>query len=545
MKKTVNINISGIIFHIDEDAYDRLNHYLSTIKSYFTNAEGRDEIITDIESRISELLQEKLDGGKQVISIADIDEIITVMGEPEQIGAENTNNTHKEQSESEFKQKKRLYRDPDNKVLGGVCSGIASYFNTDPIWIRIAFVVALFLIGSSILIYILLWMIIPKAITTAEKLEMKGEPINISNIEKSIKEEIDGLKKNFHNLKEEAKETYAKNFRKQQPPTAAEKVADFFLLIGKYLIRSILIFLGLIFIIIGIFLIIGFITSLLNTNDLVWVSSMGVSSFSIPIFLRLLLSSPQQITLAIIGLILFVGIPLIMLIYNGIKLIFGYTYKKRIIGVSSFTLWFAGLIICLVVSVTILKSFAQRATISKKTELIQPKNNMLKVYMNPKTIIDSISEYENKFEIGQWNMISINNETFRFGLPDLKIVSSENNFYQLQINYSSKGSSKEEATNRIQKIEYNALQNDTSLVLDPYYILKGNEKWRNQNIKIIIKVPIWKTIYISPEASRLLKSNNDNYETMKDLAGKQWIMTENGLKEYMANPLQNALDTLK
>ena len=170
---------------------------------------------------------------------------------------------------------------------------------------------------------------------------------------------------------------------------------------------------------------------------------------------------------------------------------------------------------------------------------------MLKVYMNPKTIIDSISEYENKFEIGQWNMISINNETFRFGLPDLKIVSSENNFYQLQINYSSKGSSKEEATNRIQKIEYNALQNDTSLVLDPYYILKGNEKWRNQNIKIIIKVPLWKTIYISPEASRLLKSNNDNYETMKDLAGKQWIMTENGLKEYMANPLQNALDTLK
>ncbi len=388
-------------------------------------------------------------------------------------------------------------------------------------------------------------MIIPKAITTAEKLEMKGEPINISNIEKSIKEEIDGLKKNFHNLKEEAKSTYSRNFRKQQPPTSAEKTVDFFILLGKYFIRTVAIFLGLIFIIIGIFLIIGFITSFPKTTDLIWVSSMGISSFSIPVFLNLLLSSTQQITLAIIGLSLFIGVPLLMLVYNGIKLIFGYTYKKRIIGISSFTLWFAGLIICLFVTFTVLGNFSQKSIISKKTELIQPKNNILKVYINHKTLIDSISEYESKFAIGQWNMVSVNDESFRFGLPDLRIVSSENNEYQMLIYYSSKGSSKQDASNRIQKIEYNISLSDTAIVLDPYYLLKGNEKWRNQNIKIVIKVPLWKTIFLSPETSGILQTNNDNYDMSKELAGKHWVMTENGLKEYYLPQIKNPTDTIK
>ena len=543
MKKTFTINIRGIIFHIDEDAFDKLSNYLNSIKSCFNNSEGKDEIISDIEARIAEMLQAKISDNKQVITIEDISEIIAVMGEPEQIGAENGAQTKSNYSSTETR--KRLYRDPENKVLGGVCGGIGAYFNIDPIWIRVAFVVISFFGGSGLLLYIILWVIIPQAITTKERLEMRGEPINISNIEKSIREEIDGLKNRLNNLKDEAKSTYSRNVRNYHPRTAVEKILDFFLTIGRYFVRTIAVIIGIVFIMVGIFLVIGLITSFIKTNDVIWISTMGISNFSIPVFLKLFIVSPSQITLALIGLGLFIGIPLIMLVYNGIKMIFGYRSKRRFIGISSFTLWFGGLILCLIVSLSILSSFSHKLVVPKKTELVQPKNNLLKVYMNKKTLIDSISDEETKFNIGQWNFISSNGKNFRFGLPELRIVSSENENYQFLVYYSSKGSTNEEAKEHINKIEYKFSQNDTSLILDPYYLLSGNEKWRNQNIKIVIKVPHWKVIYLSPETSSILHHDNDNFDDSKDLAGKKWIMTENGLKEYFAPQIGGTSDTTK
>jgi hypothetical protein len=272
---------------------------------------------------------------------------------------------------------------------------------------------------------------------------------------------------------------------------------------------------------------------------------MGISNFSFPVFLKLFIVSSGQITLALIGLGLFIGIPLIMLVYNGIKMIFGYKSKRRFIGISSFTLWFGGLILCLIVSLSILSSFSHKLVVPKKTELIQPQNNLLKIYMNKKSLVDSISDEETKFHIGQWNFVSLNGKNFRFGLPELRVVSSENENYQLLVYYSSKGATNEEAKEHINKIEYKFAQNDTALILDPYYLLAENEKWRNQNIKIIIKVPHWKVIYLSPETSSILHYDNDNFDYSKDLAGKKWIMTENGLKEYYSPQVIGASDTTK
>lgn len=543
MKKTFTINISGIIFHIDEDAYEKLSIYLETIKSYFTNSEGKEEITADIESRIAEILQGKINESKQVINIDDISEVIIIMGEPEQIGAANGGES-KEENNSEKKASRRLYRDPENKILGGVCGGIGAYFNIDPVWIRVAFVAALFLFGSGPLLYIILWIIIPEAVTTAEKLAMRGEPVNISNIEKSIHEEIDGLKKRLKNLKNDAKSAYSKNFRNQHTQTAAEKIVDFSLTLGKYFIRTVAIFVGIIFIIVGIFLAIGFISSFFRANDVIWISSMGISNFSFPVFLKLFLGSSEMITLALIGLALFIGIPLLMLVYNGIKMIFGYKSKKRFIGISSFTLWFAGLILCLIVGLGILSSFSHKSVITKKTVLVQPQNNLLKVYVKKDIMIDSLAEYESKFVIGQWNLVATNEKSIRFGLPELKIVSSENENYQMVTYYTSKGTDKEDADNRIRRIEYKFNQNDTALILDPYYILPENEKWRAQNIKVVIKVPVWKSIYLSPETSSILKYDSDNFDISKDLSGKQWVMTESGLKEYIAPYFSQRSDSL-
>jgi phage shock protein PspC (stress-responsive transcriptional regulator) len=541
MKKTFTINISGIIFHIDEDAFEKLNIYLETIKSYFTNSEGRDEIIADIEARIAEMLQSKITEQKQVITIEDINDVISIMGAPEQIGGQASDD--KKQNE-ETKHSKRLYRDPDNKILGGVCGGIGAYFNIDPLWIRIGFVVALLAFGSGSLIYLLLWVIIPVARSTTERLEMRGEPVNVHNIEKTIHEEIDGLKKRLKNLKNEAKDAYSKNFKDRHPQTAVEKIIDFFLILLKYFIRFVAIFIGIIFIFVGIFLVTGFISSFFGSDEIIWISSIGISNFSFPVFLNLFLGSSTQITLALIGLALFIGIPLIMLVYNGIKLIFGLKSKKRFVGISTVSLWFAGLFLCLIISLGLLSSFSHKSVITKKETLQQPQNGLLNVYVKKDNIIDSLSEYENKFVIGQWNLVSVNNKSYRFGLPELVIVKSDNDQYQMTAYYSSKGTDKEEAENHISKIEYKFSQNDTSLILDPYYMLPEKEKWRMQNLKVVIKVPLWKSIYLSPETASLLNYHNDNIDYEKDFAGKKWTMTENGLKEFSSTYIVIPADTL-
>jgi len=204
MNKTYTINISGIIFHIDEFAFEKLKGYLNTIRSYFKDSEGREEIMTDIESRIAELFSGRINNAKQVVLMEDVDHMISIMGNPEVFKNEDGSDT-----ESNFKdtsnnantyssKRKRIFRDGDDKVLGGVCSGVANYFDFDPIWIRLAFAVSFFFFGTGLLFYIILWIVIPEARTTAEKLEMRGEKVNINNIEKNFKDEMEGLKNRFN-----------------------------------------------------------------------------------------------------------------------------------------------------------------------------------------------------------------------------------------------------------------------------------------------------------------------------------------------------------
>lgn len=543
MKKTLTININGIIFHIDEDAYEMLSNYLERIKGYFTKAEGGDEIVADIEARIAEMLQQKISDSKQVIIIDDVEEVIKIMGKPEEIGADNNSQEHKKVYERHTT--KRLFRDPDNKVIGGVCSGIAAYFNIDPVWIRIAFIIALFFFGSGPLLYLILWIVIPEARTTAEKLEMRGEPINISNIEKAINAEISHLKSKLKDLKNEAKDSYKTNATKIRQSTAGERFADFILTLLKYTIRFVAIFIGIIFIILGIFLITGFITSFFRSDEIIWISTMGVSNFSIPYFMNLIVESSGQITLAVIGLILFIGIPLIMLIYNGIKLVFGIKTKIRFVGISAFSLWFAGFILCIVVAVSTLNNFSYKSVKTDKIALSSPTDNMLKVYVKSNPHIDSLSEYKSEFMHGKWNMISDHEKTLRFGIPELMVVKSNNDLFQMIIYSSAKGNKKDEAEMHIRNIKFNYIQNDTALILDPYFTIPEKEKWRAQDIRIILKVPVWKGIFLSNSVEGMLEQEDigDDYE--QELQGKKWIMTENGLKEYTPLLPVNTKDTLK
>nr|WP_321453735.1 PspC domain-containing protein [uncultured Carboxylicivirga sp.] len=204
MNKTITTNISGRQFFIDEDAYARLSTYLKNIEKSFKNQESGDEIIKDIEARIAELFEEKINRQTDVVTINIVENMISIMGEPEDMTDEEEEKQSKSRPTSTalVKPSKRFYRDIDNRILGGVCAGIAAYFGIDSIIVRIiALILIPFTSGVIILIYLVLWMALPPAITTAQKLEMRGMHITINTIEESIKNEYDEVKKNFKNFK--------------------------------------------------------------------------------------------------------------------------------------------------------------------------------------------------------------------------------------------------------------------------------------------------------------------------------------------------------
>ncbi len=190
MKKTLTINLNGSVFHIDEDAFGRLSSYLNAIEKHFPNTEDK-EILCDIEARIAELFNEKLIN-RNVVEIADVEDIIGVLGQPNQFGDEGETADEQPQSDSQESKKsvRKLYRDTDNQVLGGVLSGLAAYLGLDVVWLRILMVVlVIFGFGMPIPLYIIAWLIMPEAKTAAQKLEMRGEEVNIDSIKNFFESE--------------------------------------------------------------------------------------------------------------------------------------------------------------------------------------------------------------------------------------------------------------------------------------------------------------------------------------------------------------------
>jgi phage shock protein PspC (stress-responsive transcriptional regulator) len=208
MKKTININLGGHPITIDEDAYEMLDNYLSRINRYFATSEGREEIVQDIETRIAELFQRELKGSR-IVSAKEVKSVIEIMGVPEDFGEEGaTVEEDAEKSESatssgkksrqnygsQPRAPKRLFRDPSNKVIGGVASGLSAYFGIDdPVWLRIAFVLLLFTTGVGLVAYIVLWIIVPKAKTASDRLAMRGAPINVDSIANNVEEDLQDL----------------------------------------------------------------------------------------------------------------------------------------------------------------------------------------------------------------------------------------------------------------------------------------------------------------------------------------------------------------
>lgn len=195
MKITVSINLGGYSFNIDEDAYAELKRYLKNLELHFAEEESSSEILSDIESRMAELFRSKLTSFKQVITIEDVNQVISVMGTPEDISDDEKKSAGDKFSTPGYH---RMYRDPDRRIIGGVCSGMGAYWDLEPWIVRVIFLILAMIGGLGILIYLILYIVLPEAKTTAQKIEMKGNPVNIHNIKESVKEEFNTVKKKMN-----------------------------------------------------------------------------------------------------------------------------------------------------------------------------------------------------------------------------------------------------------------------------------------------------------------------------------------------------------
>lgn len=184
MKTTLSVNIGGMNFIIDDDAYSRLSAYISALKRKYASQVGGEEIITDLEARIAELFSQEIKTSQQVVGLRLVKQVIATLGDEEELGAgTSSQNTFSNEQKRNAMAYKRFYRDPNGMVLGGVCTGLSHYFNVDPVLFRIIFVVLL-LGGVTVILYPLIWIITPMAVTPSQRLEMKGEPITPENVER-------------------------------------------------------------------------------------------------------------------------------------------------------------------------------------------------------------------------------------------------------------------------------------------------------------------------------------------------------------------------
>lgn len=192
MKITVNINLGGYSFNIDEDAYAELKTYLKSLEIHFAGEESSAEIMSDIESRMAELFRARM-GLRQVVSIEDVRYVISVLGNPEDISGEPASSAEGRQS----RHYRRMYRNPDQRIIGGVCSGLAAYFGVDPVIVRILFIILAFIGALGIILYLILYIVLPEARTTAQKIEMRGNPVNIQNITDTVKKEFNNVRRSM------------------------------------------------------------------------------------------------------------------------------------------------------------------------------------------------------------------------------------------------------------------------------------------------------------------------------------------------------------
>ncbi|WP_299440000.1 PspC domain-containing protein [uncultured Aquimarina sp.] len=507
MNKTVNINLAGIFFHIDEDAYLKLQRYIQAIKRSFTDSQGRDEIIADIEARIAELFSEKIKDERQVIGTKEVDEVIEVMGQPEDYRLDEE--IFEDEPKSSYQgtpKSKQLFRDTSNSYVGGVSSGLSHYLGIDPIWLRIAWILfTVFSSGAFILIYIAFWIFVPEAKSTADYLAMKGEAVNISNIEKKIKE-------GFNDVADKVKDVdYQKYSDKVKSGSTSffDALGDVLLVVLKIFVK----FIGVLLIIVSGITLISLFISLFTVGTFGFIETPFteyidvVNHPNVPLWLVSLLT------------MFAVGIPFFFLFILGLKIVIN--NLKSIGTPAKLALLAVWIISILGLAIVGIRQATQEAY---DAEVIEDSRNLYLQSSDTLNIkmVGNSRYVRNLYHRNDFKIKRDQNDNKVIVIQDIEVFIKENkedSIPKIMVRKNAEGSSYDEAKERAAAIKYEYDVKGNSLLLNGYAITDYANKYNDQEIEIIISIPEGMTILADDNTSGY--NNSWKYNDYLTIDGKE------------------------
>ena len=520
MNKTIIINISGAIFHIEEDAYEILRNYMTDVKKHFGLSPDSFEIVTDIENRIAELFTELLKRDlKQVIVIENVQEIINQMGLPSDFGNETGipqaagNDTG---AINEAPIIRKLYRDVDDKVIGGVCSGLGHYFDIEPVWIRLIWAILFFAGGIGFIAYIILWISMPPARSRAERLSMKGQRVNLETIKNSVTEELKDVKQNLISYKNQLEQS-----------GIGERIELFFkevfTIIGKFFrIAFSLVsgFIGAVLILTGslvlIVLLVVAMTLLLSPTNATWTK-----------FPFIILQSNLHIW-AVISVVIAVFIPFLFLVLLGIHILFKKFYLNTSISVSLLIVWLIMFSFAGYIALSTVYQNNEQASIDHEVEIKTPLTKSLFIKAdNSSDYLNSINENELSKKDGKWN-IELNDDYDSRRFLNLQIDKSDSTAPILLEQFHAKGINKHEALKHADQISYSFSQQDSILKFPQNIHYNTANGFHLEFLEMTLKLPIGFTIRVDPALHIINLPDAEDYSF--NGPNNIWIMTSEGLK---------------
>lgn len=515
MNKVQQINLGGVPFTIDEDAFEHLRRYLDTIHRHFRESQGYEEITQDIEARLAELFQEGL-GRRTIVTLSEVKDAIIIMGTPEDFGAvpmEEEPTASGQTGERAYKTGRRLFRDPEEEVIGGVCAGIAAYVGiSDPLWIRLLFIVLTLTSGFGIPAYLVLWAIVPQAKSASDRLAMRGEPINASNIGRIIEEEVEHISQKVSELG---------NKKKGQAGVGDEfsnLLRRLVSLIGKALKAVINLLRKLwkpLLILVGTAFIIAFIVA--------WVAVISGGIYIWPHLAYFAPASNGIFMLGAFNLLIAIGMVLLSVALSITRLLYGTRMSKPWrAGLTGF--WVLNIISFFVVLSFFSREFSNEADIQRQVPLSSLASDTLSLEMG--------AGYSGEVLFNIENELLVTNDALLIRDVDIRIHKGERAGFGLVTHLESRGSNRTEAEQLAAAIDYGAINLGSTLVLPPYFSLPKGQKWRVQEVAVELKVPVGKYIRFEGDTRFYIDDADkvDYRPRIYDNPGSTWEMTADGLR---------------
>ncbi|MDP2540906.1 transcriptional regulator [Tenacibaculum discolor] len=530
MNKTININLGGFFFHIDETAYQKLKRYLDAIaRSLSDDPQGKNEIIADIEARISELLSERITDARQVVNESDIEEIIAIMGQPEDYAeAEEAYNENTSYSYNRNTSSKKMFRDGDDKFLGGVCSGLGHYFNIDVVWIRLAFLIlTLAGFGFGIIGYIILWVILPEAKTTSEKLQMEGEAVNIDNIEKKIRNEFESLsskvKEGAHDLSDKISNADYQKLRNQ----TKSGFQDFIDTMGKILLAIFKVFgkfMGVLLIFIAGITIISLLLTLFSVGSLEILNFDGDMIHYPPFFYDS--AMPKWLLMTFVFFL--IGIPFVVLFILGLRILSPNVKRLGIATVLTlFGLWLVSLLAIGFSGIEYFTTHAYDGAHVSKHSITYNQEEPLKI----RVVNDDNIYYQHNLR-NRDNSISVhvNDKEMKYSNDiNIDVRKSETGNAYIEIKKTSEGRKRNNANSNAEAIQYNFKTANNTIVFDAFFISEYKNIWKDEEIDAVLYIPEGTTVYFEG-SSRNFLDDVENVQNVydRDMANHHFKMTPKG-----------------